>query len=172
MVEHIRLKVDSRESRSHRISKDIKKLWEAESLSDELTKQLKRALEVRRGQDETWSFPLHELREHKPHPDLFLFQYHFTTVLDEIRDQHIQTREHLTKETTQVRHEILVALRENPAESLKLFSKFGVIAASFSLIVKAISGFAIINPLFAMFILFSSFAGWGMAVINQKTRRS
>jgi hypothetical protein len=82
----------------------------------------------------------------------------------EIRDQHRETR----GEIQTSRRDILAAIKASPAASIKLISEFGSLFLVFALILHFALKIELVNPVFAIFMLFCFGLYWLMAQVKQK----
>jgi hypothetical protein len=72
-------------------------------------------------------------------------------------------------ESDRLERNLLACIKASPIEAVELLTKMLFIFAVFSLVVTAISEFSIVNPTFALLILFSALAGYGMVMIRKKS---
>src|SRR5271157_2676023 len=85
----------------------------------------------------------------------------------EIREQHQQTR----AEVQTARRDILTAIKASPGELVKLVCEFGSLFLLFSLAVRFALKIELVNPAFALFMLFCFALYWGMAGLKQKSEK-
>ena len=85
----------------------------------------------------------------------------------EIRDQHQQTR----AEVQITRHQVLAAVKSSPIEYIKLACEFVTLFMLFSLAVRFALKVELVNPAFAIFMLFACAVYWGMASLKQRSER-
>jgi hypothetical protein len=85
----------------------------------------------------------------------------------EIRDQHHQTR----AEIQTVRHDVLEAVKASPAEYVKLLCELGSLFLVFSLVVRFALKIELVNPAFAVFMLFACALYWSMANVKQRSEK-
>jgi hypothetical protein len=85
----------------------------------------------------------------------------------EIRDQHQQTR----TEVRSVRHDVLAAVKASPAEYVKLVCELGSLFLVFSLAVRFALKIELVNPAFAVFMLFACALYWSMARMKQRSEK-
>lgn len=72
-------------------------------------------------------------------------------------------------ESERIERNLLACIKASPIEAVELLTKMLFFFSLFSLVVTAISEFSIVNPLFALIILFSALAGYGMVMIRRKS---
>lgn len=84
-----------------------------------------------------------------------------------VRDQHEQTRD----EVQSTRRDLLDAIKSSPAECLKLVSEFGSLFLLFSLAIRFTLNIDLVNPAFALFMLFAFALYWGMAQLKQGSKK-
>ncbi len=85
----------------------------------------------------------------------------------EIRDQHQQTR----ADVQTVRHDVLAAVKASPAEYVKLLCEFASLFLLFSLVVRFTLKIELVNPAFAVFMLFACALYWSMASLKQRSEK-
>lgn len=72
-------------------------------------------------------------------------------------------------ESDRLERNLLACIKASPIEAVELLTKMLFFFSVFSLVVTAISEFSIVNPIFALLILFSALAGYGMVMIRRKS---
>ena len=99
-------------------------------------------------------------------------------ITQEIRNQHETTRAALlvqhqqTRDAVQhARRDLLDAVKASPAQFLKLISEFGSLFLVFALAVWRMLHIELVNPAFAIFMLFAFALYWGMAHLGEKDEK-
>lgn len=85
----------------------------------------------------------------------------------EMHAQHEQTR----AEVQTVRHDVLAAVRASPAEYVKLLCEFSALLLLFCLAVRFTLNIELVNPAFALFLLFACVVYWAMASVKERSEK-
>jgi hypothetical protein len=85
----------------------------------------------------------------------------------EIRSQHDQTR----TEVQTARRDILSAIQASPAGFIKLVCEFGALLFGFCLALRFVVKIELVNPVFAVFMLFALGLYWTMAHVKQQSEK-
>ena len=108
-------------------------------------------------------------RSSEPTVDYATFKATIASAVDELKlemhDQHQQTR----AEVQTVRRDVLAAIKESPAEYVKVACEFGALFLLFSLAVRFILKIELVNTAFALFMLPSLAVYWAMARLKQES---
>ena len=128
--------------------------------------------------DET-SFPMsQERRKMRPQP----VGQHYEILITMIQRMEKSNAEHhataatrtniaevVRAESERLERNLLACIKDSQIEAVELLTKMLFFFSIFSLVVTAISEFSIVNPIFALLILFSALAGYGMVMIRRKS---
>lgn len=82
----------------------------------------------------------------------------------EMEAQHQQTRE-VVKDA---HREVLAAIKASPAAYVKIITEFGALFLGFALVLRVALKIELLNPIFAVFSLFSMMVYWFMAHVREK----